>query len=723
MRLSLVVPNATMSLSGRQGGSITMPPYDGRSHTIPEPQEIMAWLGRRRQLVAAQWQEPRYRILLGLLILGLALRLAYLDLIPFGSEQVRYLAGAQQTVRLAPPLAIPTADNRFSEPPLTSYLLALVQILNPDARLAAGFLATLGLGSILLLQAGARRHFGQRAALLFTGLACTCPWGILTARNVGPSALLLILSGGWTASLLAAIAGRSPWGWVSACVFLGAMLATSLEAIPLFFVLIILVAIYRDRVPWTHLFLGLCLLTLIMAPFLYSENLHRWSDLRQFLGGSGTANAGLRRIGHATAALCSSEAMLSLVRPSSQEFLLARRIPEAIGQLTRWLFFGSVLTVFGLLLSSWGRWRRSRDTAPYAIALCGLLVPLAGSMLRGTMPSEQALAVTLLPVLLVLGIGLDAIGSQISAWSNQREGFAWQALAAQALAATLGAIYLVLLVYQSYAVVYFYGFVGQQDCSAGYGIPYRYWRRAAALIRRVAAEDDLSQVWAISVNNAPGAGDIAPVLKHIVDTTPELAFLGDERGLAIPLPAERSMAYLVVGMHPPIEDTLSEMGDEQRGMVLFPNHALDMSVHVVAPKSVQEILSAVPKRDHRNMISGLQFIGSQVPARVAPGSPLVLTTYWTYHNVPSRARQGEHVLYIMLTQGGRAYNGQWYSFVAQERYWDEGLVVKQWNSLRIPATLPGGTYQVAMQAYRLGASPQSLGEPVYLGEVRISERP
>ena len=679
----------------------------------PAPKRA-AWLN----WLAPGGSPSEVRGVLALLLVGLVLRLIYLDTIPLGSRQIAVLECARETAALHPPAGI-TLEGDALVPPLTSRVLALAQLLGPDPRLASALLSLLTVACLALCYRCWRRQLGRLAAFLLLGLACIAPWGVSSSRVIAPESLLYPLGALWLSALLEGVSGRRPWAWTAAGALWGLMLATSLHAIALAVALLLIIALQRKRVSFSHLLLGLCLAALAFTPYALAQNQRRWVDVVAFLRASEAEN----RLGLVRSALRSLSGLASqseTVATGADYWLLAP-LALTVWRVSQGLLLLSAATALLRMIGSWGRWREREDVAPLFTVLLTTVTPCLVAWLRGQPLASADRSLLLVPTLAAVALGVDYAQSHIRAYSSRLGGWLWQF----GPLALVGLCFL-LLTWQAVSVVSLEGWRADQPTQQSQGTPYRYWRRTSAMVGRISGELQQPEAWVVAERQTLDRSGMETVLPYLLPEDITLVSASSERGMAIPLPAEQSLLYLLVGSTGRGAEMLTRLGDEEMGIVVFPDERQNVSLRYVEAWPAEELLATIPRRIEATMVSGLELVGADVPLALTetPDTPsaLALATYWTFHRVPAISRYRGHALYTVLSSGADIKSGQWHSLDVPEDRWEDGLLVVQLHQLAVPAGLDPGLYRLALQAYRLAEPPVSVGSPVALGQLVIPDR-
>ncbi len=680
---------------------------------VPTPEEISSWASSLKSRLRTYVMEPEHQVMWGILLLAAVLRLAHLDLIELRGEQVGHLQTALTLLgqeRPWDPQALSAASDAL---PMFHYLLTFPLLLGRDPRLVSAFVALVNVVAIAGFYGLVRRHYGLRVTILASALFATAPWAVVFSRRISSEGLIIPLSLLLLQGCAMALLDAEPLGWLLAAISLGVMLYTSVLALPLTFAFITLIAVYHRRVRWSYLLFGICLALLILAPYLYEQNLSRFTDLRshrQRLLMRTDVLSAQRGLDVATW-LHSGQQLSELVAPSQKAFQLTSPLFTRIAQLEGVLFLLTLPGTIVLTVHAWGHWKNKEDHAKYAIPAAFLWGSLLAMGLQPG-PLEPRSLIILYPWgFLAMGLLIDRA---VSVCTRQQLGSLWWATG---LSLGIYILFLLLILWNVYAIAYLYDFLPRHDTKEAYGIPYRFWKQTADLVCQEAQEAEGDQVWIITQGNdqVPVAG----VLSYLNAFQPKTVSLPQDEYPNMPLPAGRPGVYLFTHPAPLIKDTVQQLGGEERGAVLFPD-GHRFWLEVVEAKEVQDMVGTIQERDVWTFDAGLQLIGYDWNAQNA-----TVITYWTFSALPSSGQRGAHQLHIYLQTADGKKIASCTGFGLDERYWQEGLVLKQWCTF--PKDVPSGEYELLTEIQRFhahsGATEARYIQPyrAYLGTVSISK--
>lgn len=692
---------------------------------MPEPLEITDWLSANWLRLRAYFRVPEHQIAWGILLLAAVLRLSYIDLIEFKADEVRHLESAWRIVHGGQfPLTGTQSSMGPAKPALMSYLLAIPMLFSRDPRVASAFIALLNLLGVAGLFLFVRRYYGLRPAALAALLLAVNPWAIVFSRKIFTADVLLPFGVLVLYGLHRALVDNEPWGWVVTVLGLGIMLNITFSPALLIPVIAVLMLIYRRRVRWLHVLLGVGFATLISVPYLYHLNITRLADLHALFSGTGTKAAlttSPNPLSFATW-LHSNRHLASLAGASAGEFL-PYPIAQYLDRAGQALFLIAVVGVGVLALYAWGHWKSQDHPTKYVILIAWLWIPLA--LLLWTRPSwlEIHYLVLLYPAgVLAMGLLLDRVlGIADAQLLHSR----WGAMLAR-FALWLSILFFVG--WQSYSTIYLYEFVERRDTSGGYDLPYRFWLRVADLARREAQAAGTDQVWVVT-DGADIAYESSPaILNYLLEPDIQAIFLGQGGNECLLLPVERPGVYLITRSSQPVEQLLSQLEAEERGLVLSPEGRLEAHVRVAPAHGAEQMLAIIQQRGLWALDSGLRLVGYDWPPDARAGDTVRLATYWMFEDVPTQARQVQHSLLNHLLSPDDEKVAQSDGLGLPERYWQEGLLLKQWFEITLPADLAEGDYTWLTGMYRLDDWGRSrhideqgndLGDSIRLGPVQV----
>lgn len=711
-----IIGRAAVLLSGRAQGAMKAGPHRQGTKAQRMRKEY-SWLPHH----------PQRLVFCAVILLAAVLRLSHLDLVEFKADEANHLLRGLEIVeghRLVPVGS--QASLGIAKPPMMSLLMAIPLLVGRDPRLASGFIALLNVAAVAGCFLLARRYYSPRVAVIAATLLAVNPWAVVLSRKVFTADVLTPFLVLCVYALHAAIVGRRPWAWLVAALSLGIMLNITFSPLPLGLVLLVLLAIYRQRASWRHLAGGVALSGLLFVPYLYSQLSHL-PDLRGLLGSTGQGGPAIgvtaRALQYAID-LHSGRNIGSLAGASFLSFAPAHSPFRLLGDLGAVLFLASLVAIVALGLRARLRGREEGQAPRYAILAAWLTVPLLAVSLQNVAQQPHYLVILYPAGFLAMAVTLDRL------WAYLGMRFPGPSGAGRLLRWALGALLGCLVAWQAYTVLYLYGFVARADTTGGYGAPLRYWQQIAGLARHEAASAGVNEVWVITDGTDASREEAPTILRYLLEPGVRTVFLGQGGNECLLLPVMQPAVYLLTRALPAhLEVAIEELGGEEKGTLPNPYGRAAARVVAMPAHSLEDVLALISERTPPwKLDSGLRLLGYQWPAGARPGDMVSFATYWAFDDVPVTERSAQHSLFNhLLTATGEKVT-QRDGFGLPERYWREGLVLAQWYELPLPATLPAGDYTLLTGMYRLGdfrrnqvldAQNQVVGDSIALGPVRV----
>ena len=316
--------------------------------------------------------------LAGIVALALFLRWERLSLTEFSADQAWVINRAYDFVKNGDfPFAGILSSIRTAQGPIEIYLLAIPVAISTDPLMATGFVGlwqTLAIvGTYWLTSKYYGRKVGLVAALLFT----VNPWALHHARKIWTPDMLPLFTVLFFAAVYAAVIDRRRYQMAFACMWLAVLFLTHPESIVFAPLLGLIVLIFWRRIGLKPLLLGLVLVLLVSAPYLYYESGRDFFSLRTYFGfsASGGAHWGLEPLG-LVIAMASGLGFPSILGYSFRGEWSLPDIAVQDGIATFLLFAGVGWCVWRLIV-----WRRTRGAAAdgwekYLLLLLWLWLPV-----------------------------------------------------------------------------------------------------------------------------------------------------------------------------------------------------------------------------------------------------------------------------------------------------------------------------------------------------------
>ena len=641
--------------------------------------------------------------------LAAVLRLSYLDLIPFRMEQIWYLQR---------PLTCGTAAGACRPPsPMLNYVLSVSLAIGRDARISAALIALLHVASVGAMFCTARRFYGTSAAVVSSVLMAVSPWDVYFSRSIGPSSLTVPLATALLFGLLAALCDRNRWGSFLASVAMSLLLFSTPYSLPLLLANVTLYIAYMRRISWVYVLLGVCLSILLFAPYLRMQNLVRlrdvWSGPGSVLEGPDAQPLGLDALRYAGWLLSGQMLVGSAFSPGPST--APGRLGAALLRLAQDLFVLSVPAVVILAVRAWSRWREGRDNAAYTVLAVWLVLSLGVLTLRPTGFAPGAFLVLLPAGFLAMGV---MIGWILKPGGGPDRRIAWWTIPLRLV------VWLVALGIFGASILTTLGLLtaGERDGVAdGYGLAYRYWRRTAKLVGRVAQEDGADRVWVIARGTDPSVDEEPAILDWVMDPELVLTFLGTSGNASLLLPAERSGVYLLTRVAPIERQAIERLGGEEAGLVLLPNPSASHRSFVVPQRTTQALLGEATTRGIWHPRPGLQLVGYHLPPRLSPGQEVNLTSYWTFLGADHSNNAANGTVSFSFGREGGEYV-QCATLGLPALQWEDSFLLTQWTTIQLPDTMPIGTYDVGLRAHcseSTSVAPTEDPDRVSIGAVEV----
>jgi 4-amino-4-deoxy-L-arabinose transferase-like glycosyltransferase len=663
----------------------------------------------------------------GIVLLAGVLRLSCLDLVEFKADEAQHLLRGLEVLQLRLPLVGSQASVGVAKPPMMSLLMAIPLLLGRDPRVASGFIALLNVFAVAGCYLLACRYYNRRVALSAATLFAVNPWAVVLSRKVFTADVLAPFLVLYLYALHAALVDGRPWGWFLAALALGIALNITFSPLPLLFVLFLAVIIYRRRVRWGHLLLGVLVGLLLFAPYLYAQTRH----IEEIKGLLRSATQKGFKVGHVAQTLRyalylhSGYNLGALAGASFPSFAPAHSWLRHLNGLAGALFILSLPVITALALRARSRGGERGQGATYTLLALWLLVSLGVVALQGVVQDMHYLVILYPAGFLAMGLTVDLLWGALGARFAGRLGWV------RSLRFVIGAGLACLVAWQAYTVFYLYRFVAQEDTGGGYGVPLRYWQSVSRLVRREAASAGVRAVWIITQGTSIEYEELPAILHYLLGPDLEAVFMGQGGNDCLLLPVGSPAVYLFTRpLSERIERLIVQLGGEEKGSLAAPGGQACARVVVVPARSWEEVLGSArqlvpPKR----LDVGLALLGYQWPAEAHPGDTVSLATYWSFGDIPAMERNVGHSLFNHLLDAQGNKIAQRDGFGLPERYWRKGLMLVQWFDLELPPETPEGDYTLITGMYRLSDLSRcqvldegnvAVGDHISLGAIHVA---
>ncbi|MCD6521012.1 MAG: glycosyltransferase family 39 protein [Anaerolineae bacterium] len=665
---------------------------------VPTPQEITVWVRDLPGRLYKYFADPKQRVFWAVALLAILLRLAYLDLIPFGVEQV-YLFASSKNFIAHPSLltrGIPTQEG-FVEPPLATYFFALLSFLGARNPLAIAALSTLiNVLALIFCALTLQRYYGWRVGFLALLLGAANPWGVIFARQLSPLIPTFLATTWLFAALHRALIDHDPWGWTLAFLAWGLGLYSSFLVLPLGAILLLLFLTHRQGRSWLHLLFGAGLIILVFSPYFYEQNLLRGADL-QVIGQNIRRNLNsnfFKLAWRAAWQAHSGSGLVALVAPAGLHTYLGRAFYNTLTSFTGGLFVLALLGMPLLALRAWSHWKWHQNATRFVLLSAWLWGALCLAPLQPHSPGPLFLALWFPAGFAAMAVLLDRLFALLIARQHPRR-FWWAPYLTIFLWLILGSTILA----QVYGAIFVPTFAAHHDTRRGYGVPYRYWRQITTLSLDAAREAKSGQLWVITQGTDPHRDSLPLILSSLLEPSLQTFFLQGPPQEALLLPAARPGVYLFTRSVPRVEENLRLLGGQTKGVVIFPDQR-EARIITTEGKAVEKLLASIQTRGLWSLDSGLCFIGYDQPEKDASGGKLILRTYWTFWEIPSEEREHRHSLRLNLATTRGIIASHTLPFGLPSEFWQEGLLLKQWGEITLPKNLQEGEFYIWLSIQR-----------------------
>ena len=420
----------------------------------------------------------RWSLLAAILFLAAGLRLTRLGMIEFKFDEAATARSALGIAREGQLPAIGMISSRGPHnPALMSYVLAPALAIARDPRIAAAWVALLGVAAVGVTYWMGNSYLGWPVGALAAALFAASPWAVFLSRKTWAENLP-VLTLGFVAALLAVAVRRKPWALAGVLAAASGLVSLHLGGLAFFFISAAVLALFVRRVQLKPLAVGIALVALVLSPYFLYDARHDWQNARAFL-----------RMSDAEAVLDLEALRMAAVVTGGYrlESLAGARQAEFVAGLPslRWLDLAQIALLVGGLVWSTARVIRARvrseelppGEAARLILVCWFVVPVVLLTARSAPIQPHSLSVLFpvqhLIVALVLVDGVTAV--------KRRLGPRW----ARVTGAGAAAFAVALLSWQVYFQQSLLDFVDTHDTPGGYGAPVKYaievTRRAADL--------------------------------------------------------------------------------------------------------------------------------------------------------------------------------------------------------------------------------------------------
>ena len=409
-------------------------------------------------------------LVVGLLLLAAVVRLARPGLTEFKADEARLLTLALTTAGGDIAVRGISSSVGFPNAPMSVWLYALPLLVWPHAYAATLFTGLLGVAAVAGVYWLARRYWGVRAAAVAALLLAVSPWAIHFSRKIWAQNLLPAFAVAWAiAAALAFVEGRR--GWILAhLALLAVVVQIHPAAIGLAPATLLFLVVFRRRVSWRLVIVGMLLAALTVAPFLW------------YLWGRWRAEGGLPFSSSQSAAQLSAASLRQTLHLITGSGLRPLAGPEYAGlpgeAVVRALWLALLLA--GAAWAVYHAWRRwpARTAQMAFVGLVWFLTPPLLFAWRFTPVYVHYFIVALPAPYLLAGA---FVGSSTAGWRRP-----WRITAWAALVVVAG---LQLVAWSSLLAT-----VARDPAAGGFGVPLRTKLAAADAARDLQRRTDAVEI-------------------------------------------------------------------------------------------------------------------------------------------------------------------------------------------------------------------------------------
>jgi 4-amino-4-deoxy-L-arabinose transferase-like glycosyltransferase len=646
---------------------------------------------------------------IGIVLLAAYLRLGHLELVEFKLDEVKHCQRALDLLQGHLPAVGSISSLGMAKPPLMTYLMAIPLAVSKDPILATGFVALLNVGAVLGCFWVTREHFGDKAGLVSSLLFAISPWAVIYSRKIftadlmPPFAVLLL------EAVLAALVKSKQNRLVLAFVWLACLIQISPSALSLVPPIALLLLIYRARVRLAPLLLGILAFIMIFSPYIYHDLTHGLANIKTLVSASRAP---------ASFSLKSVQYSLQLISGSGCHALAGRSFEKFISERADFAWLDAVETLFflgGLAYLAWRilkRRRQGRDTARFSIPLLWFLMPVFLNI-RPSIPLYPHYFVILYPVqFVIIAVFVVEARREVHRWTSPS--------LHKIIPFAFWALVVAIALWQVYLTSALLRFLDRNDTTGGYGLPVKYYLRAAGTLKRLA---EGSQVLILSEGDNPAWDEVPAVFDYLLRPEVSPRFVNYREALVFP---RGDAIYLLApggarAIHL-LEAHTEELAEEQIPLRGGPDAFRFYHLRAAS----REDLLAAWRRERRPAAfdNGLELLGYDLSGEVTSGGTLRLELRWTVRAVPD-ARY--HFFNHLIDDEGRRW-GQKDGPGYPAGQWQEGDVVVSWFDIPISSDAPPGeywvltgmyTYPEGVRALLLDERGQPVGDALWLGPVEV----
>jgi 4-amino-4-deoxy-L-arabinose transferase-like glycosyltransferase len=434
-----------------------------------------------------------------ILLVAAVTRMGWPGLTEFKADEARLYSLAHHMAQGEFALRGISSSVGFPNFPMSVWLYSLPLALwrHPYApTIFTGLLSTL---AVFFCYRHARRWWGVPAALLAAMLFAVSPWAILYSRKIWAQNLLPLFVMGWgAAAALAFVGGKRP-ALALHLVCLAIAIQLHLAAAALLPATVIYLVVFRRRVDWRWLGLGVFGAVALALPFLWYLG-SRAGPLTLPAGGTGRSGLSLRSLRYALMIHTGSD-LHSLAGPEAFRDYLATVAGIAV---VHWVWAAIIVVAVGWMAGYAWRHRRGASGQVGFIWLVWLACPILFFVWEWTPVYPHYLIAAFPAAYLIAGAFLQALLG--------RMGRSWQVatVAGVGLAAGL----------QLYALAALLVFAGARATPGGFGTPLSFKLEAADAARQLVESGKAAEVLIAGRGERPETDEFPAEFAALLAGTP-----------------------------------------------------------------------------------------------------------------------------------------------------------------------------------------------------------
>jgi hypothetical protein len=441
---------------------------------------------------------PRYLeiglVLLIILVAGL-LRMAAPGLTEFKADEARLLALALDMAEGQFALRGISSSVGFPNFPASVWVYSLPLLVWPHPYAATLFTGLLNSLAVAAAYWFVRRYWGIQAALAATLMFAVSPWAIVFSRKIWAQNLLPIFVVGWAISAaLALVEERPKFIWLH-LLFLALAVQIHLAAVALIPATAILLLIFRRRVQWRSLFIGLAIAAVTIIPFaIYLGQV--WGELTMPTAIGGESEGGLTADSLIYTSMISLGSNIhSLAGAEAYRDFLALLPP-----MTPIYWLWGLLILAGIIYLVWQVWKNWEELPAQAglVVLLWLLLPPLFFLWHNTPIFLHYFIATLPAQYIAAGVVFSRIPAGLMRfWPGASR------TVEKTIRVGTWTLLLVTVAVQLWAVVSLTNFLGNTATPGAFGVPLAMKLETADRARALLVETDAGEVLIAGKGESP----------------------------------------------------------------------------------------------------------------------------------------------------------------------------------------------------------------------------